>query len=102
MDSNQEDHYGMYLKTDLYLVKNALALAFNTAIATTRTALNSLINAIAQADSTATRDLTGFTEAKNLHKADQLLLFKIVRAGLMGYYTTNPDPAKKVIINYTD
>ncbi len=102
MNSSQEDHYGMFLKTDLYLVTNATALAYNPAIATTRTALNSLINAIAQADSTATRDITGYTEAKNAHRETQLTLFKKVRAGLMGYYTGNLDPRYREIINHTD
>lgn len=92
----------MYLKVDLFLVINAIALGFNPAIAIVRTALNSLINAIAQADSTATRDITGYTEAQKAHKADLLLHFKIVRAGLMGYYTGNLDPAKKLIIDHTD
>ncbi|MES2621659.1 MAG: hypothetical protein V4615_12480 [Bacteroidota bacterium] len=102
MNSKQEDRYGMFLKVDFYLVAQALLLAFNPAIATTRTVLNSLINAIAQADSTATRNITGFTVAKNEHREAQLALFKKVRAGLMAYFTADPDPKKKLVIKFTD
>lgn len=102
MNSKQEDRYGMFLKVDFYLVAQALLLAFNPAIAATRTVLNSLINAIAQADSTATRDISGFTVAKNEHRTSLLQLFKKVRAGLMAYYTNDPDPKKKLIIDFTD
>ena len=102
MDSNQEDHYGMYLKVDSFLVTNATGLAFNPAIATTRTVLNSLISSIAQADSTATRNITGFTAAKNEHRLQQLTQFKLIRAALMGYYTANPDIKAKTLIKFTD
>ena len=102
MDSIQEDRYGMYLKVDLFLVNNAAALAFNPAIATTRTSLNSFINLIAQSDSTATRDITGFTAAKNEHKTQQKNQFKLVRAALMGYFTANPDIKKKTMIDFSD
>jgi hypothetical protein len=102
MNSNKEDRFGMFLKVDLYLVTYAADLAFNPAIATTQTSLNSLINLIAQADSTATRDITGFTAAKNQHRANQIAEFKRVRAGLMGYYTATPDIKVKTIIDFPD
>jgi len=102
MNSKQEDHYAMYLKVDLFLVTNAADLAFNPSIAGTRTALNTLITAIAQSDSTATRNITGYTAAKNEHRTNQLEQFKKVRAGLLGYYTANPDIKAKTIINFTD
>ncbi len=100
MTSAQEDRYGMFLKTDLFLVTYATDLAFNPAIATTRTSLNSFINLIAQSDSTATRDITGFTAAKNEHKAQQIAQLKLIRAALMGYYTAAPDIKAKTIINF--
>ncbi len=102
MNSAQEDHYGMYLKVDLMLGTNAPDLAFNPAIATNKTILHSLINLIAQADSTATRDITGFTTAKNEHRTQQIAQFKLVRAAMMGYYTTNPDIKSKTIIDFND
>lgn len=102
MNSSQEDHYGMYLKVDLFLVTNAVALAFNPAIATSRTSLNSFINLISQSDSTATRDITGFTAAKNEHRNAQVLQFKLVRAAMLGYYTANPDIKSKTIIAFSD
>lgn len=102
MDSSQEDHYGMYLKVDFFLVARATDLAFNPAIATTRTSLNTLINSIAQADSTATRNITGYTIAKNEHREAQLTQFKLVRAALMGYFTANPDIRKKKLIDFND
>lgn len=102
MNSAQEDHYGMYLKVDLMLGTNATDLAFNPAIATNKTILHSLINLIAQADSTATRDITGFTAAKNEHRTQQIAQFKLVRAAMMGYYTTNPDIKSKTIIDFND
>lgn len=102
MTSAQEDHYGMYLKVDLFLDTYATELAFNPAIATTKTAIHSLISLAAQSDSTATRDITGFTAAKNEHRAQQITQFKLVRAALMGYYTTNPDIKSKTIIDFND
>jgi hypothetical protein len=102
MNSAQEDRFGMYLKVDLFLVTHALDLAFNPAIGTGRTALNSLISLISQSDSTATRNITGFTAAKNLHRAQQIAQFKLVRAGMLGYYTANPDIKNKTIVNFTD
>jgi hypothetical protein len=102
MDSHKEDRYSMFLKVDLFLQNNATDLAFNPAIATSQTTLHSYISLIAQADSTATRDITGFTAAKNQHRADQIEQFKLVRAALMGYYTTSPDIKVKEIIDYED
>lgn len=102
MNSKQEDKFGMFLKTDQILVVHALILAFNPAIATARTVLNTFINAIAQADSTTTRDITGYTQAKNDHKNAQSALFKIVRAGLMAHFTTNLDVAIREVINFSD
>ncbi len=102
MNSAQEDHYGMYLKVDLFLTSNALALAYNPAIATTRTVLNSFINLIAQADSTATRDITGFTLAKNTHRKEQIANFKLIKAALVGYFIANPDIKSKTIIDFTN
>jgi hypothetical protein len=102
MTSEQEDKYGMYLKVDLLLVTYATELSFNPNIALTRTALNTLINAIAQADSTATRDITGYTVAKNQHRSQQVALFKKVRAGMMGYLTGNPDVKKRLIVDFSD
>lgn len=100
MNSAQEDHYGMYLKVDLYLVTYATDLAFNPAIATTRTSLNSLINLIAQADSTATRDITGFTLAKNQHREQLITEFKRIRSAMIGYLIANPDIKKKMIVDF--
>ncbi len=102
MNSDQEDHFGMHLKVDLFLVTNASALAFNPAIATNRTSLNSFINLTAQSDSTATRDITGFTAAKNEHRAQQIAQLKLVRAGMMGYYVVNPDIKNSGIVSFND
>ena len=102
MDSNKEDRYGMFLKVDLFLQNNADDLDFNPAIAATQTTLHSYISLIAQADSTATRDITGFTAAKNQHREDQIAQFKLVRAGLMGYFTALPDIKAKTIIDFND
>jgi hypothetical protein len=102
MNSAQEDHYGMYLKVDLFLTGNAGDLAYNPAIATTRTVLNSFINLIAQADSTATRDITGFTLAKNTHRKEQIANFKLIKAALVGYFIANPDIKSKTIIDFTN
>lgn len=102
MTSKQEDKYGMYLKVSLYLSTHAPDLAFNPAIAATEVSLHSLTTAIAQADSTATRDITGYTAAKNEHRAQQIASFKLVRAGMMGYLTANPDIKSLQIIDFTD
>lgn len=102
MTSEQEDKYGMYLKVDLFLVTYATELGFNPNIALSRTALNTLINAIAQADSTATRDISGYTVAKNQHRLQQIDMFKKVRAGMMGYLTGNPDVKKRMIVDFSD
>lgn len=101
MDSQQEDKIGMFMKSDSFLTDNATTLAVNPAFGTIQTKLAANIEAIVQADSTATRNLAGLTIAKGEKREllDKAIL--TIAAACRGYYTTNHDPYQKSLVTIT-
>src|SRR4051794_20876301 len=95
MDSKQEDKLGMFIKCRLYFQKNASALSTNPAFASIEGDLEDKINQIVDADSYATRDLTGFTETKNNQRGELEKIILTAAAACRGYYTSNADASKK-------
>ncbi len=101
MDSEKEDKYGMFLKMESFLDDKAAALAANSAFADILTELLANDNAITQADSTALRNLSGLTQIKHEKRTALETSILTVAAAARGYYTTNHDPYKKVIVILT-
>lgn len=99
MNAIQEDKLGMFIKCKLYLQNNAATLAINPAIAVLATSLDTTINAIVDADSTATRDLTGYTQNKAEVRTQLETAILTVAAACRGYYTTNANTAKKQLVS---
>lgn len=102
MDSNSEDHVGTLIKVNQFAVDNAAALAVNPNIELTRVTLDADTDRIFQNDSTATRPLEGFTQMKNNAANDLANKVLLVRAGCVSYYTANPNPGKKMIVDFPD
>ncbi|MCG3167430.1 MAG: hypothetical protein POELPBGB_03222 [Bacteroidia bacterium] len=101
MNSKQEDKFGMFVKTELFLLDNAATLSVNPAIVTLQGLLTGNINDIIQADSTATRNLTGVTQDKNQYRSAVELSMLTIAGAARGYYTTNPDLSKKRMVTFT-
>lgn len=100
MNDQLEDKLGMYIKVDTFATNNAAALAANAQIEATRVVVHDNILNIIQLESIATRDLSGFGEAKG--DAAQLLINRVllVRGASTGYFTANPDKGKKRIVEF--
>jgi len=101
MNSQQEDKLGMFVKCQLYLTNNAAALAANPFFTGADTQIETNVTAIVDADSTATRDLTGFTASKGLSRSSAETAILTVAAASRGYYTTNADASKKKMVTFT-
>lgn len=102
MDSNTEDRVGTLVKVTQFLSDYNTFLAANTAIEDEHGTLGTDTEEFFQQDSIATRNLGGFTEVKTDSRKileDRVLL---IRAALVSYYTANPDPRKRVIMELTD
>jgi hypothetical protein len=101
MNASKEDKLGMFVKCQLYLSSNAATLAINPFFATTVTSIDANITAIVDADSTATRNLTGFTTSKGNSRSDAETSILTIGAACRGYYTTHADTAKKMLATFT-
>lgn len=101
MDSRQEDKLGMAIKTNLFLTANAAAVAANAIIATGNATLKTAIDNIINADSTATRNLTGFTQTKEQKRVNLEKSVLTVAAASLGYYTTNEDLSKQALVRFS-
>jgi len=101
MDSREEDKYGMFLKMESFLTDRATDLSANPAFGDILTDLIANDLAITQADSTANRNLTGFTinkkEKRNVLNTSVLT----VAAAARGYFTTNYDSTKQKLATLT-
>lgn len=102
MDSNTEDRMGTVIKVNQFILDNAAVLAVNAQIEAQRVILNADGENVFQNDSTATRDITGFTEMKGDARTALENMVLLVRAGCTGYYTLNSNPGKLGIINFAD
>lgn len=101
MDSKQEDKFGMFLKVDSFLGDHATDLSVNIAFADIKIRLAALIEKAVQADSTATRNLTGLNTDKKEKRKNLEIAILTIAAACRGYYTTNHDPYKKALVKLT-
>ena len=101
MDSREEDKYGMFLKMESLLTARAALLSVNPAFADILTELTANDLAITQADSTANRNLTGFTINKQEKRIALNNSVLTVAAATRGYYTTNYDSTKQKLATLT-
>ncbi len=100
MDSTQEDRFGMLIKMELFLSNNAATLAINPDIAIIQGGIVQNNTDIIQADSTATRNLTGITLDKNQYRTNVENSLLTVAGAARGYYTTNSDLSKKRMVTF--
>lgn len=102
MNSQQEDEFGMFVTTDLFLGDRAGDMSANPVIAMIKNNINQNITDIVQADSTATRNLAGFTTAKSQKRTQvEQSILKIAGAA-RGYYTSVVrDEPKKALVRLT-
>ena len=100
MDSREEDKYGMFLKMESFLTARAALLSVNPIYADILSDLTATDLAITQADSTANRNLTGFTIDKQEKRIALNNSVLTVAAAARGYYTTNYDSTKQKLATF--
>lgn len=91
----------MFLKMESFLTDRAAELSANPAYADILAELTANDLAITQADSTANRNLTGFTINKQEKRIALNTSILTVAAAARGYYTTNYDATKQKIVTLT-
>lgn len=102
MNSNQEDEFGMFVTTDLFLGDRAAEMTANPVIAIIKGKINTNISDIVQADSTATRNLAGFATAKNQKRTQVEQRILAIAGATRGYFTSVvPDETKKALVRLT-
>lgn len=102
MNSQQEDEFGMFVTVDLFLGDRAMDMAANPVIGMIKVNINTNITDIVQADSTATRNLAGFTTAKSQKRIQVEQSILSIAGAARGYYTSvMHDETKKAQVRLT-
>jgi len=99
MDSKQEDKFGSVITTNLFLTDHAAELMTNPVIGMIQGSIQTNIGDIVQADSTATRNLSGFTTAKGNKRNELNGSILTIAAAARGYHTSVvKDDTKKALV----
>lgn len=101
MDDKQQNRLNMFIKTADFLGNHSVALAPVTQIATLKTALDTKIAAIIDADGEAGSDTSGFTIQKSLGRDHlEYIVLKVSRA-VAAYGLSLGDPGMLKLADYT-